>query len=129
MTVGLRRERSVGLHEQADWMRLSKKNLNRFIFDDFFGGGNYKRPVCRQTGLDGWWRIRDSNPRLPRCERGALPAELIPLKNCPFNYVVSFRFPLLKIFSVVNLIECIRNCDQIGVMRLCMISYHPSPEP
>ena len=23
-----------------------------------------------------WWRIRDSNPRPPRCERGALPAEL-----------------------------------------------------
>lgn len=23
-----------------------------------------------------WWTVRDSNPRLPRCERGALPAEL-----------------------------------------------------
>ena len=24
----------------------------------------------------GWWTVGDSNPRLPRCERGALPAEL-----------------------------------------------------
>ena len=23
-----------------------------------------------------WWTVGDSNPRLPRCERGALPAEL-----------------------------------------------------
>ncbi len=26
-----------------------------------------------------WWRVRDSNPRPPRCERGALPTELTPL--------------------------------------------------
>src|SRR5436305_8664133 len=25
-----------------------------------------------------WWSRRDSNPRPPRCERGALPAELLP---------------------------------------------------
>jgi hypothetical protein len=25
-----------------------------------------------------WWRRRDLNPRPPRCERGALPAELLP---------------------------------------------------
>src|SRR5262245_35232601 len=25
-----------------------------------------------------WWRRRDSNPRPPRCERGALPTELLP---------------------------------------------------
>ena len=25
-----------------------------------------------------WWRVRDSNPRPPRCERGALPTELTP---------------------------------------------------
>ena len=24
-----------------------------------------------------WWAMRDSNPRHPRCKRGALPAELI----------------------------------------------------
>jgi hypothetical protein len=33
------------------------------------------------TVLDGtlsiWWTRRDSNPRPPRCERGALPAELL----------------------------------------------------
>src|SRR5690242_5381997 len=27
--------------------------------------------------LDSWWTRRDSNPRPPRCERGALPAELL----------------------------------------------------
>ena len=32
-----------------------------------------------QSGLGGilWWTRRDSNPRPPRCERGALPAELL----------------------------------------------------
>ena len=25
-----------------------------------------------------WWRVGDLNPRPPRCERGALPAELTP---------------------------------------------------
>src|SRR6266850_6810399 len=25
---------------------------------------------------EGWWTARGSNPRPPRCERGALPAEL-----------------------------------------------------
>ncbi len=25
-----------------------------------------------------WWSRRDSNPRPPRCERGALPTELLP---------------------------------------------------
>jgi hypothetical protein len=34
----------------------------------------------RHVLLDGgiWWRWRDSNPRPPRCERGALPAEPHP---------------------------------------------------
>src|SRR5439155_17599667 len=27
----------------------------------------------------GWWAMRDSNPRPPRCKRDALPAELIAL--------------------------------------------------
>ena len=26
--------------------------------------------------LARWWTVRDSNPRPPRCERGALPSEL-----------------------------------------------------
>lgn len=32
-----------------------------------------------------WWSRRDSNPRPPRCERGALPAELLPHSGvaCP----------------------------------------------
>ncbi len=30
--------------------------------------------VDREKGK--WWTVGDSNPRLPRCERGALPAEL-----------------------------------------------------
>ena len=29
-----------------------------------------------------WWTVGDSNPRLPRCERGALPAELTALYCC-----------------------------------------------
>ena len=27
---------------------------------------------------EGWWRRRGLNPRPPRCERGALPTELLP---------------------------------------------------
>src|SRR5689334_15181036 len=29
-----------------------------------------------QTGERSWWTAWDSNPRPPRCERGALPTEL-----------------------------------------------------
>src|SRR4030066_703806 len=29
-------------------------------------------------GREGWWRRRGLNPRPPRCERGALPTELLP---------------------------------------------------
>src|SRR5689334_17017400 len=32
--------------------------------------------------MQGWWSRRDSNPRPPRCERGALPAELLPQALC-----------------------------------------------
>ena len=28
-----------------------------------------------------WWTVGDSNPRLPRCERGALPTELTALDS------------------------------------------------
>ncbi len=31
-----------------------------------------------QYGSEKWWRRRGLNPRPPRCERGALPAELLP---------------------------------------------------
>jgi hypothetical protein len=34
------------------------------------------RPVVARRA--DWWSRRDSNPRPPRCERGALPAELLP---------------------------------------------------
>jgi hypothetical protein len=34
-----------------------------------------------------WWTVGDSNPRLPRCERGALPAELTALN---LGYYTSF---------------------------------------
>src|SRR5579872_4721182 len=34
------------------------------------------RGVRTQRGR--WWSRRDLNPRPPRCERGALPAELLP---------------------------------------------------
>ncbi len=32
----------------------------------------------RAAKCTAWWRVRDSNPRPPRCERGALPTELTP---------------------------------------------------
>jgi hypothetical protein len=32
--------------------------------------------VIKNEGMD-WWTRWDSNPRPPRCERGALPAELL----------------------------------------------------
>jgi hypothetical protein len=37
-------------------------------------GGHH--PKLRRS--EGWWRRRGLNPRPPRCERGALPAELLP---------------------------------------------------
>ena len=35
------------------------------------------RVTWQRNGKE-WWSRRDSNPRPPRCERGALPAELLP---------------------------------------------------
>src|SRR5512143_115416 len=32
--------------------------------------------------LNNWWTRRDSNPRPPHCERGALPAELLAHVRC-----------------------------------------------
>jgi hypothetical protein len=34
------------------------------------------------THFSAWWAMRDSNPRPPRCKRGALPTELIALPPC-----------------------------------------------
>ena len=44
--------------------------------------GDRAQPACCREGCRerragrGWWTARGSNPRPPRCERGALPAEL-----------------------------------------------------
>src|SRR5205085_8756078 len=35
----------------------------------------------RAENATGWWAMRDSNPRPPRCKRDALPAELIALNR------------------------------------------------
>src|SRR5207245_801858 len=41
-------------------------------------GGPEKPPGSETAFLKGfWWTRGDSNPRPPRCERGALPAELL----------------------------------------------------
>src|ERR1700710_2315292 len=37
-----------------------------------------ERVHSREEKEGKWWSRRDSNPRPPRCERGALPAELLP---------------------------------------------------
>ncbi len=44
-------------------------------------GQGYLTSEIFQSGgsATAWWRVRDSNPRPPRCERGALPTELTPL--------------------------------------------------
>ena len=34
--------------------------------------------TIHRPGREGWWRRRGLNPRPPRCERGALPTELLP---------------------------------------------------
>lgn len=42
------------------------------------GTGYRKRSLYRELRPHrNWWRIRDSNPGLPRCRRGTLAAELI----------------------------------------------------
>jgi hypothetical protein len=40
--------------------------------------------------MERWWRRRGLNPRPPRCERGALPAELLPHLRAGKH---SLRFP------------------------------------
>ena len=37
-----------------------------------------------------WWRRRDSNPRPPRCERGALPTELLPRNSRSRTFLAPF---------------------------------------
>lgn len=40
--------------------------------------------VLRREG-ERWWRRRGLNPRPPRCERGALPTELLPHLEAPYS--------------------------------------------
>ena len=42
-------------------------------------GPAFPGPCCALCSGLQWWAMRDSNPRPPRCKRGALPAELIAL--------------------------------------------------
>src|ERR1700688_1768563 len=42
-----------------------------------------------QTG-EGWWTAWGSNPRPPRCERGALPAELAAHPSCGITPIITF---------------------------------------
>src|SRR5262249_38230888 len=42
--------------------------------------GSLAKPKLRRS--EGWWAVRDSNPRHPRCKRGALPTELTALASC-----------------------------------------------
>ena len=49
-----------------------------------------RNALCKKVAANGvtfaatWWTIRDSNPRPLRCERSALPTELIALNK---NYL------------------------------------------
>jgi hypothetical protein len=45
------------------------------VIDGLFGNNNVENKRFY------WWTVGDSNPRLPRCERGALPAELTALNS------------------------------------------------
>src|SRR5881296_2322290 len=42
-----------------------------------FGWPGADLPAGKGAWVPGWWTARGSNPRPPRCERGALPAELL----------------------------------------------------
>src|SRR5579872_4538531 len=64
-----------------------------------------------------WWTAGDSNPRPPRCERGALPTELaahspaerflakrteVPWRTAALLGCRRFRFILAKAFSIAH---------------------------
>ena len=48
------------------------------------------------TGLVRWWTRRDSNPRPPRCERGALPTELRARQTFCNVPIIAQSFALCK---------------------------------
>src|SRR5215472_14249931 len=57
-----------------------------------------------------WWSRRGSNPRPPHCERGALPAELLPqIQGAHFNIAAPIS---LRHISVHDL--CARSPDGSG---------------
>ena len=46
--------------------------------------------------INPWWRIQGSNLRPPACKAGALPAELIPHKQCIVQEIVFLRKEVIQ---------------------------------
>ena len=64
-----------------------------------------------------WWRRRDSNSRPPRCERDALPTELLPPKNKTrilyqnmfAGAIVYFKNVINRSFDFIVMCDIIKN--------------------
>src|SRR5258707_9964769 len=64
---------------REDWnrVRASGQFRRRKVGQNPFNWPTHSVPKNRLSCLESWWTRGDSNPRPPRCERGALPAELL----------------------------------------------------
>jgi hypothetical protein len=85
-----RPRRTLGEHGEPLWIEAGlEQRLQRLFFPEglSYDGQEVRTPVTCPFSVTWrrspakrvrWWSRRDSNPRPPRCERGALPAELLP---------------------------------------------------
>ena len=73
----LRRHYGRFIHTDADALELSKIDADGPELVQFVPpkGNRSKNPLLYRRN---WWSRRDLNPRPLRCERSALPAELLP---------------------------------------------------
>jgi hypothetical protein len=75
---------ALGGHLQVRRPFTAMGDLDSTDMHDIGTGSMHRRNEVVRTGQTRfvgrgiWWRWRDSNPRPPRCERGALPAEPHP---------------------------------------------------
>ena len=60
-------------------------NTSKWVYDQ-----RHEKPLSKDFSDNFLWRRRGSNSRPPHCERGALPAELRPLKR--WHYSIFYNY-------------------------------------
>jgi hypothetical protein len=84
---------------------------------------NYSEVV--RDGKKDWWTRRDSNPRPPHCERGALPAELLARPWLTSGYNLIYQPQEIKGKSLIKgARRTTKNSDLSGILFPLPCSLH-----